>query len=230
MTPIAPCCAIAIASSDSVTVSIAALASGTLSAMLRVNRVRDVHLCRHDLRVPWNQQDVVEREGSGDGGAEVDGGRGGLEVHVSHHWLAPWHFLYFLPLPHGHGSFRPTFGSSRFTVLIASSPPTRARFRPRRAKRRCGVDPGSATAAADPLPARPPDRDAVLRCARVVQDERRRTAWRRSPNGHARRLLSEITGRSHHIARTISSSTRAFMSWNRPKLSRLYSTSGSRWP
>ena len=23
---------------------------------------------------------------------------------------APWHFLYFLPLPHGHGSLRPTFG------------------------------------------------------------------------------------------------------------------------
>ena len=28
----------------------------------------------------------------------------------------PWHFLYFLPLPHGHGSFRPTFSSSRRTV------------------------------------------------------------------------------------------------------------------
>jgi hypothetical protein len=23
--------------------------------------------------------------------------------------LVPWHFLYFFPLPHGHGSFRPTF-------------------------------------------------------------------------------------------------------------------------
>ncbi len=23
---------------------------------------------------------------------------------------APWHFLYFLPEPHGHGSLRPTFG------------------------------------------------------------------------------------------------------------------------
>src|SRR5436190_24120916 len=39
---------------------------------------------------------------------------------------APWHFLYFFPLPHGHGSFLPTFGSSRRTVLsAASSPPTR---------------------------------------------------------------------------------------------------------
>src|SRR5207302_5804436 len=39
---------------------------------------------------------------------------------------APWHFLYFFPLPHGHGSLRPTFGSSRRTVFgTASSPPTR---------------------------------------------------------------------------------------------------------
>jgi hypothetical protein len=37
MTPMPPCCAIAIASRDSVTVSIAALASGTLRRMLRVN-------------------------------------------------------------------------------------------------------------------------------------------------------------------------------------------------
>ena len=28
---------------------------------------------------------------------------------------APWHCLYFLPLPHGHGSLRPTFGTSRRT-------------------------------------------------------------------------------------------------------------------
>jgi len=34
--------------------------------------------------------------------------------------------LYFLPLPHGHGSFRPTLGSSRFTCLTTSSPPVRA--------------------------------------------------------------------------------------------------------
>src|SRR5262245_29648795 len=38
----------------------------------------------------------------------------------------PWHFLYFLPLPHGRGSLRPTFGSSRRTGRArASSPPTR---------------------------------------------------------------------------------------------------------
>src|SRR3954451_10296979 len=39
---------------------------------------------------------------------------------------APWHFLYFLPLPQGHGSLRPTFGSSRFTWRTVSSPPVRA--------------------------------------------------------------------------------------------------------
>ena len=39
MTPRPPCCAIAIASRDSVTVSIAALTSGTFSRMLRVSRV-----------------------------------------------------------------------------------------------------------------------------------------------------------------------------------------------
>src|SRR5436305_7661058 len=40
--------------------------------------------------------------------------------------IRPQQFLYFFPLPHGHGSLRPTFGSSRRTGLIAaSSPPTR---------------------------------------------------------------------------------------------------------
>src|SRR4029077_9862001 len=38
----------------------------------------------------------------------------------------PQQFLYFLPLPHGHGSLRPTFGSSRLTCLTTSSPPVRA--------------------------------------------------------------------------------------------------------
>ena len=45
-----------------------------------------------------------------------------------HHQLtdAPWHFLYFFPLPHGHGSLRPTFAPSCRTVLMTSSPPARA--------------------------------------------------------------------------------------------------------
>src|SRR3954463_12001129 len=47
--------------------------------------------------------------------------KGGILCHA-----VPWHFLYFLPLPHGHGSLRPTFGSSRFTWRVTSSPPVRA--------------------------------------------------------------------------------------------------------
>ncbi len=39
MMPMPPCCAIAIASRDSVTVSIAALTSGTFKRMWRVSRV-----------------------------------------------------------------------------------------------------------------------------------------------------------------------------------------------
>ena len=31
----------------------------------------------------------------------------------------PQQFLYFLPLPHGHGSFRPTFGIVRRTVTLS---------------------------------------------------------------------------------------------------------------
>lgn len=33
---------------------------------------------------------------------------------------APWQFLNFLPLPHGHGSLRPTFGVSRRIVILGN--------------------------------------------------------------------------------------------------------------
>src|SRR3954466_10010473 len=33
---------------------------------------------------------------------------------------APWQFLNFLPLPHGHGSLRPTFGVSRRIVTLGN--------------------------------------------------------------------------------------------------------------
>src|SRR5690606_35935167 len=33
---------------------------------------------------------------------------------------APWQFLYFLPLPQGQGSFRPTLGNSRRTVTLGN--------------------------------------------------------------------------------------------------------------
>src|SRR5690242_21941479 len=51
---------------------------------------------------------------------------GNQQSEIRNYAAAPWHFLYFLPLPHGHGSLRPTFGSSRRTVLMTSSPPVRA--------------------------------------------------------------------------------------------------------
>src|SRR5258706_13871149 len=36
--------------------------------------------------------------------------------------LAPQHFLYFLPLPHGHGSLRPTRGAVLTICLTATGP------------------------------------------------------------------------------------------------------------
>jgi hypothetical protein len=44
----------------------------------------DVHLRRHDLRVPRHQQDVIEGQRSGNVGGEVDFLGGGFEVHVSY--------------------------------------------------------------------------------------------------------------------------------------------------
>src|SRR6266705_1045529 len=39
---------------------------------------------------------------------------------------APWHFLYFFPEPHQHGSFRPMFSLSDLTIWrgpVATAPP-----------------------------------------------------------------------------------------------------------
>src|SRR5262245_12402021 len=43
-------------------------------------------------------------------------------VFPTHYKLAPWHFLNFLPEPHGHGSFRPTFDQSP-VAFAAPLPP-----------------------------------------------------------------------------------------------------------
>src|SRR5262245_24436808 len=133
---------------------------------------------------------------------------------------APWHFLYFLPLPQGQGSFRPTLGSSRFTVLITSSPPVRAGVgacRPADDEERAApANAGTASAAGLFI--------VTLAGARRGDGRGGRAA------GAPASVPSPITGRSQKRYRTISSSIRAFMSWNRPKLSFLYSTSGSRWP
>ena len=32
-------------------------------------------------------------------------------VFIYRYWPTPWHALYFLPLPHGHGSLRPMFSA-----------------------------------------------------------------------------------------------------------------------
>ena len=128
MTPRPPSCAMAMASPDSVTVSIAALSSGTFSRMFRVSRVETS---------TWVGS-TVECCGTSRTSSKVSAVAMPISVSVRRQLTrssvpcvsapdpAPWHFLYFLPLPHGHGSFRPTFGSSRLTVLITSSPPVRA--------------------------------------------------------------------------------------------------------
>ena len=48
----------------------------------------------------------------------------------------PWHFLYFLPEPHGHGSLRPTLGRSRLTGAVVGPSPATCAPR-RRARLRC---------------------------------------------------------------------------------------------
>src|SRR5580692_3317432 len=39
------------------------------------------------------------------------------------YWFTPWHFLYFLPLPQGQGSLRPTLSPVRRCAVGALSPP-----------------------------------------------------------------------------------------------------------
>src|SRR5207249_10008224 len=55
-------------------------------------------------------------------GVEEDGdNRQQPAVKYAFHAFLPQQFLYFLPLPHGHGSLRPTFGVSRLCGLVTSS-------------------------------------------------------------------------------------------------------------
>jgi hypothetical protein len=39
---------------------------------------------------------------------------------------APWHFLYFFPLPQGHGSLRPSLGPSETVFGAVVAPPAPA--------------------------------------------------------------------------------------------------------
>src|SRR3954471_16428758 len=107
------------------------------------------------------------------------------------HAPCPWHFLYFFPLPHGHGSLRPTFGASWRTVLTAaSSPPTRGGWR-------LGAG-GVATAErVAPANADTGSSDGPLRISGVRGRAGARRAIGASPS-------SLITGRRRHISLTIS--------------------------
>ena len=108
--PSPPSWASAIARCASVTVSIAAETIGIRSAILRVSRVVHVHLRGQHVRALRHQQHVVEGQRLGRLLFDIDP-------------PYPWHFLYFLPLPQGQGSLRPTFGPSRRTVCTSSVPP-----------------------------------------------------------------------------------------------------------
>ena len=87
-------------------------------------------------RVGREQEDVVERQRERDlvGRSALAGSAHQLRVPpwpaVSprrRRLSAPWHFLYFLPEPQGHGSLRPTLGWLRWTVsTLASWPPEAA--------------------------------------------------------------------------------------------------------
>ncbi len=168
----------AMASADSVTVSIAALSSGTFRRMLRVSRVETstcvgstVECC--GTSSTSSKVSAVARSGVGGrqgqraGLQHPSGPHGRLQAPVLHA-AAPWHFLYFFPLPHGHGSLRPTFGSSRLTVLTTSSPPVRA-----------GRGRACLPADAAALDRPPPANAGIGFGRRVVHRDRRRAARRR---------------------------------------------------
>src|SRR5262249_4243423 len=102
------------------------------------------------------------------------------------HAAAPWHFLYFFPLPHGQGSLRPTFGSSRGTVMgLASSPPTRAGCGGR------GGPTGDGSAALGRAPTAEPADSPPLRMRGDFGRAAGRGAGGKPPSSFS-------TGRSHH--------------------------------
>src|SRR4029079_3377178 len=93
---------------------------------------------REHRRMLRDEQDVVEGQRGGEADRDLVGieyvgpslhsvtcKKGRQPAALSH---APWHFLYFFPLPQGQGSFRPAFGASRLTWRTTSSPPVRPGF------------------------------------------------------------------------------------------------------
>ena len=135
MTPIPPRRPIAIARRASVTVSIAALTNGDRQRDPAAEPGARVYVGGEHLRIARLEQYIVEGERfgrqpgrhftacgperpawesaleeMGNPIVRADAGRFPHRMAARPGFTAAWqHFLYFLPLPHGHGSFRPTF-------------------------------------------------------------------------------------------------------------------------
>src|SRR5258705_13740299 len=123
---------------------------------------------------------------------------------------APWHFLYFLPLPHGQGSFRPTLGS-------------------------CAIDAdgrgAGREAVVSPKPAGVPN--AETSAGDSAFGVARTRGWGRAAAGRAGRPArgaGSITRLARNRVRTVSSRIERVRSSNIANASRLYSTRGSRCP
>ena len=98
MTPRPPCCAIAIARRDSVTVSIAALTSGTFSRMLRVSRVLTSTCVGHDRRSAAARAARRRRSGRWRGRLSMERTRGAVRfVYIHTLCRGPVALLVFLP-------------------------------------------------------------------------------------------------------------------------------------
>src|SRR6185503_15289746 len=126
-----------------------------------------------------------------------------------------WHFLYFLPLPHGHGSLRPTRGMARIGCAAGLGPGA-----PAGARLCCGPGAGAdaGAAAAPPLP----QASASACCATICRGCRGASSitWRAAAGCTCTR----------NSRWTKSSRTSVIIVSNRPNASFLYCTSGSRWP
>ena len=189
------------------TVSIAALTSGTLSRMLRVSRVRDVDLRRQHGRVLRHEQDVVERQRGGESvPVGEEGQRAGLQFHD----------------PHGADAVTAP-GSVALLVLLSAAAGTRivaadlrllaADRLDRRRPRRCAPASGPCRAPAGPATARGAGRRARFRMrSRSALFIVIGVARRARPDAERPAPPRSSTGRSHRRYRTISSSIRAFMS------------------
>src|SRR5262249_25599102 len=151
---------------------------------------------------------LVRKDGGGKGRGEEDGNQ------------APQHFLYFFPLPQGHGSLRPALDWAIFGFEAGeASPPT------------------NCSAAIS---------FSFLRWIfRVRSMTEFWAAWETATGSGAFSSSSSsdqisgcgtcsVAGASvrcmKNSQRMVSSSMRSIMSWNRTKDSFLYSTSGSFWP